>query len=1024
MKISILHLSDIHFKAENNPIIEKQDRLFDAFKNKIIDSKCLFIVVTGDIAFSGRPEEYNHASSFLGFLKESVLHYNSNCNVHFVLIPGNHDCDFQDENSARDIIISEIIKNPQKIDQNIIDICTTPQANFFEFSKSLHNTKYIDDDICDKLMSRFEFPIGSYKISFNAFNLSWTSKKNERQSELVFPAEKILNLPSVSNSNIAISLIHHPLHWLNHKNIQSFKNNLEAVSNIILSGHEHTSSGTITRKIGGTNPKEYLEGGVLQDSKSKHNSAFSLISFDIEKRCQQIVDFTWNKSDKMYLPKSIDNECDFILGENGLLHLDSDYQNKINAPIMRFVHPRLDDLKLTDIFVFQDLKRIRENETNLRLNAKRIIDTPGGINQKILIFGEDSSGKTSLGYMLQMYLNNLGRIPLIIEGKKIRKADATQLTKIIDSTVFEQYGKIDLNKFHQSDKNQITIIIDGFEQSQLNSAYKSQAIDIINQNFDNIIVFAHSSLELETLSDKNLNNSFSKYDLFRITEFGHVLRDKLIEKWILLGQHETIQQAELHETKIEISKTINVAIGNNFIPRYPIYIVTLLQAFETNSTASLQGSSYGHYYHYLIVQALSKTKVKQEDYDFYFSFLSHLAHFCFTENNYLINDGEMDSFYEKFRKYTLVPENKAHNLSILLKSNLLTYENGTYSFGHNYIYYYFVSKYLADYIDDDEIKNLIEKITKRLYRTEFANIIVFLIHHSKKEFIIENILVEAREIFSSLTPISFQEDEIANLNKLIDGDLKFALEERSPQQARENKLRDKDKYETKHPVKSDREEAKFDENVPSLNLFERINLSRKMMEILGQIAKNYYGSLKGETKYNLIDETIRLGMRTLKSFVNDMDRHKDVLIDNIKYVIDKKSILEPHRREYLCNRILFNFASLVSYSFVKKTSKSISSRNLGPICDSICENDKQISTKLITIGSQLSFPGGINGKEIKEFYSEIYGNKLAESILKMIVMNHLYMFEVPISIRQQLCSHLDIEQEKKNARFYNKGEKF
>ena len=79
--------------------------------------------------------------------------------------------------------------------------------------------------------------------------------------------------------------------------------------------------------------------------------------------------------------------------------------------------------------------------------------------------------------------------------------------------------------------------------------------------------------------------------------------------------------------------------------------------------------------------------------------------------------------------------------------------------------------------------------------------------------------------------------------------------------------------------------------------------------------KNYYGSLKGETKYNLIDETIRLGMRTLKSFVNDMDRHKDVLIDNIKYVIDKKSILEPHRREYLCNRILFNFASLVSYSF-------------------------------------------------------------------------------------------------------------
>jgi hypothetical protein len=152
--------------------------------------------------------------------------------------------------------------------------------------------------------------------------------------------------------------------------------------------------------------------------------------------------------------------------------------------------------------------------------------------------------------------------------------------------------------------------------------------------------------------------------------------------------------------------------------------------------------------------------------------------------------------------------------------------------------------------------------------------------------------------------------------------------------------------------------------------------------------------------------------------------NKDVLIDNIKYVIDKKSILEPHKIEHLCNRILFNFASLVSYSFVKRTSKSIASRNLGPICDALCENDNQISTKLITIASQLSFPGGINVKGIKDFYSEIYGNKIAESILKIIVMEHLYMFDVPISMRQQLCSYLKIEQEKKNALFYNEGEKF
>ena len=73
MKFSILHLSDIHFKASNNSIIEKQGRLFDAFKNKILDSECLFIVVTGDIAFSGLPEEYEHAISFFDLLKKNIL---------------------------------------------------------------------------------------------------------------------------------------------------------------------------------------------------------------------------------------------------------------------------------------------------------------------------------------------------------------------------------------------------------------------------------------------------------------------------------------------------------------------------------------------------------------------------------------------------------------------------------------------------------------------------------------------------------------------------------------------------------------------------------------------------------------------------------------------------------------------------------------------------------------------------------------------------------------------------------------
>lgn len=1027
LKISILHLSDIHLKTTNNHIIGKRDKIFDAFKNDMFDSKHLFITITGDIAFSGLPEEYEHAESLLNYLKNAVLNYQPQCNVDFVIIPGNHDCDFSQKNKSRDIVISEVIKKPEIIDVGIIDLCTSPQVNFFIFSKKFHNESKMNMELCDKLINRFDFPLGDYSIGFNAFNMSWISKKKEKQSELVFPSDQISKLPSIKDNTITVSLIHHPFYWLNYQNIQSFKSNLEGVSNIILSGHEHTPSGSVNKKIGGKMPKEYIESGVLQDSNSEHNSAFSLISFDLKNNFQTIINYTWISSDKIYKSEIVHEECCLLEETNGLFHLKPDYMNKINSPVVKFLHPRKEDLKLTDLFVFQNLKRIRDNKTNIIINAKKIIDSPTSKNEnkKILIFGDELSGKTSLAYILQIYLSNIGKIPLLIKGNNFNKYDNQNLSRHLEDAFKKQYDKTHLNKFHQSDRKKITIIIDEFEKCPLNSEYKAKLIDNLSKLYPNIIIFSHISLELETISDQNLNNAFSEYDLFRITEYGHILRDTLIEKWISLGQHETIQPSELHEKKIEISKMINITIGNNFIPRYPIYLITLLQAFETGSTSSLQGSSYGHYYHYLIVQSLGKTKVKQEDFDLYFSFLSHLAYFCFANNKYLIDEAEIDMFYQEFRAYTLIPENKAHNLSILLKSNLLTFENSSYFFTHSYIYYFFVSKYLADNIDDNTTKIIIGKITKRLYRTEFANIIIFLIHHSKKEFVIDNIISEAKKHFSNFSPITFQEDETTNLNQLIEGDLRFLLEDKTPRQTREENLRSKDSYEKKYPVQNDRDEAKFDEKIPFLDTFQKINLSQKMMEILGQIAKNYYGSLKGGTKYNLIDETIKLGMRTLNSFIKDMDKHKGALIDNMKYVIAKKSVVEPHKINSICNRIFFNFATLVACAFIIKTSKSIASRNLEPIYNSIYAVDNQISTKLINIASQLNFPDGLNVKDISDFYSKIYGNKMAESMLKLIVMNHLYMFDIHFRTKQQICSLLGIGEDKRDqALLLNKKDKF
>ena len=73
MKFSMLHISDIHFKNENNSLLEKVEKISLAIKSELYDIETLFIVMTGDMAFSGSQVEYEIGVEFLEGLKNSLI---------------------------------------------------------------------------------------------------------------------------------------------------------------------------------------------------------------------------------------------------------------------------------------------------------------------------------------------------------------------------------------------------------------------------------------------------------------------------------------------------------------------------------------------------------------------------------------------------------------------------------------------------------------------------------------------------------------------------------------------------------------------------------------------------------------------------------------------------------------------------------------------------------------------------------------------------------------------------------------
>ena len=90
--IRILHLSDIHFRAsktwDSDPVL----RALTDFVGKNVEAEGPpdLIAITGDLAFSGRPDEYKLARTWLDQLWPKLGRPPKD---HLLLVPGNHDVD-------------------------------------------------------------------------------------------------------------------------------------------------------------------------------------------------------------------------------------------------------------------------------------------------------------------------------------------------------------------------------------------------------------------------------------------------------------------------------------------------------------------------------------------------------------------------------------------------------------------------------------------------------------------------------------------------------------------------------------------------------------------------------------------------------------------------------------------------------------------------------------------------------------------------------------------------------------------
>lgn len=683
---------------------------------------------------------------------------------------------------------------------------------------------------------------------------------------------------------------------------------------------------------------------------------------------------------------------------------EDEYLLSIKDTGVMYTHPNKRQLDKDDLFLYPDLQIVNEEG---KINSSRLSALTKETSKNI-IFGEELSGKTTLAQKLQRVYLDSGYIAVYLNACNINSSDIDKLSKLIKKSIKYQYADVTESVLNSIDRNNIILIIDDFHNIKLNKENATKVITEFNKLFDSILYFCNTNKELEILANDQLASVLSEYGLYKIKEFGFKLRDDMIGKWITIGNAEVLDDKEKHKQIIEIAEIINSTVGRNFVPTYPIYVLTLLQSFEASTVKSLQGSAYAEFYNYLITHALGSAGVKAGELDLFYSLLSELSYKFFSSSEKDITEKGLEGFYSEFCTRKMIDSKYEKTKSILLRSKILKSDNGLYWFNHNYIYYFFVARYLSENSAKDEIKSKVLALTKRLYLSEFANIVLFLVHFSRDQFVLDSVVEEARSVFSAVDITTFEKDEFANINNLVEQELKFIIEDKKPEDARKEEMCLKDELQDNSPTESSSDDYDYKSDIKELDVFGQINLGFKMIEILGQITKNYYGSLDGNIKINLLEETYNLGLRSLKKLMKEFDEYTGLLEKEISRIIRKKKLTSENEVLNLSKKLIFEFATMISFTFIAKVANSVASKDLRSIYKVVYEKDKQLSKKIINTAIDLDFHNGLDSSEVIKINDEIKDNNLATMLLKLIVTRHMYKFSIPYDKRQKICNKLNI----------------
>jgi predicted phosphodiesterase len=249
--ITWVHLSDLHFREGVLQVWEQDivlKSLLVDLESHMVKSgiKPDFILVSGDITFSGQPAEYDLAGKFF----DELLKTTNLSRQRLFLVPGNHDVHRDSVSPVAKTIAASLAskKSKEEYRKFLHSVWNSDQDRSLALQRLTFYNEFVQDYLADcpsdvdtESFTVSNLSIAGKRVAILRLNSAWLcfGGSDERNKVVVGESQVRAAIEQSEDADLRIAMLHHPFDWLHDLDREEVEALLMQHCTFILHGHLH-----------------------------------------------------------------------------------------------------------------------------------------------------------------------------------------------------------------------------------------------------------------------------------------------------------------------------------------------------------------------------------------------------------------------------------------------------------------------------------------------------------------------------------------------------------------------------------------------------------------------------------------------------------------------------------------------------------------------------------------------------------------------------------------------------------------